>query len=121
MARWHLHGVWVGILEAVLHDDGVLQTPFIPQFFFDDLLQEADVMFLQPFIEELRRYLDGQHMILQTQSFDRREPSLEALLAYVVLDDFQAPIPDLLVVLLHGWVSELGLVLVVGDAGGSIL
>ncbi len=115
IAGRHLHGVRVGILEAVLHDDGILQTPFITQFLFDDLLEEADVMFLQPFVEELRWHLDGQHMILQTQSLDRVEPGLETLLAYVVLDDFQAPIPDLLVVLLHGWVSEF-----VGGTGGLL-
>ena len=78
-------------------------------------------MLLKPFVEELRRHLDGQYVVLQLQCLDRIEPSLETLLAYVVLDHLQAPFPDLLVVLLHGWVSELGLVLVVGDAGGSIL
>ena len=107
VARRHLHGVRVGVLEAVLHDDGILQSPFVTQFLLDDLLEEADVMFLQPFVEELRWHLDGQHTVLQTQSLDRFEPGLEALLAYVVLDHFQAPVPDLLVVLLHGWVREL--------------
>ena len=53
IARGHLHRVRVGALEAVLHDDGVLQAPFAPQLLANDLLQEADVVFFQPFIEEL--------------------------------------------------------------------
>jgi hypothetical protein len=64
-------------------------------------------MFLQPFVEELRRHLDGQHMVMQLQGLDRFEPGLETLLAHVVLDHLQAPLPDLLVVFLHGWVSAL--------------
>jgi hypothetical protein len=53
IARGHLHRIGVGALESVLHDDGVFQATFIPQFLLDDLLKQSDVVFLQPFVEEL--------------------------------------------------------------------
>jgi hypothetical protein len=83
------------------------RRPVVPQFLLDDLLEQPDVMFLQPFVEELRGHLDGQHMVIQLQGLDRFEPGLETLLADIVPDDIQAPPPYLLVVFLHGWVGAL--------------
>src|SRR5690606_9727856 len=78
---------------------------FTTQFFLDDLLQQPDVVFFQPFIEELRWHLDGQDVVLQLQGADRLEPRLETLLAHVVPDHLEAPFPDLLMVFLHGSVQ----------------
>src|SRR5690606_19336286 len=60
-----------------------------------------DVVLFEPLIKELRRYLDGEHVVSHLHRPDRLEPGLEALLADVVLDHLEAPVPDLLMVFLH--------------------
>jgi hypothetical protein len=92
----------VRALESVLHDDGVLQAAIGAELFADDLLEQSDVVLFQPFIEELRGYLDRQDAVRELHGLDRLEPGLEALRVHIVPDHRQATFPGLLGILLHG-------------------
>jgi hypothetical protein len=86
---------------VVLHNDGVLQTALCAELLADDLFQESDIVFLQPFVKELGGNLYRQNAIFQLHRFDRLKPGFEALRAYVVLDHIKAILPYLIVVLVH--------------------
>jgi hypothetical protein len=68
----------------------------------DGLAQQLDVVFFQPLVEKLRRYLDGQYLVLKLECFDGGKPGLVRLAADVVFDYFEAVVPNGQVVLAHG-------------------
>ena len=85
----------------MLHDDAVLQASIRTQFFPHCFTQQRHVMLLEPFVKELGRDLNRQHLSIQLDRFDGSEPRLVCLGTDVVFDDRQALGPDTRVVEVH--------------------
>ena len=58
-------------------------------------------MFLEPLVEELARYLDGQHVVRKANGYNGEEPRRIGLLRSVVLDDLKTLFPYFVVALGH--------------------
>ena len=87
--------------SGLLHDDGVLESGFLAQLFSDGLAEEVHIVFLEPLVKELGGDLNGQNRLLELHRFDRNEPRLESLGAYVVFNEGEAICPDTFVVEVH--------------------
>ena len=105
-ARYH-HAV--GLVAAV-HHNAVLQLALRAQHAFDGLLQQAEVMLLQPLVEKLTRDLDGENVVRKTDGDDGHEPRRICLLRRVILDDFKAFAPYLIMVFHHVFSTFFSLV-----------
>ena len=96
-----LHGVGRGSSHRLFHDDGILQPRILAQLFANGFSQQVHIVLLQPFVEELRRHLNGQYNFLKAHSLDGNEPRFESLRADIVFYEGEAICPDTFVIQVH--------------------
>ena len=71
---------------VVVDDDRVFEAAKVTERLHDGLLEQGNVVFFQPFIEELAGHLNGEDMLVELDWSDRLKPGFEALRSNLIPD-----------------------------------
>jgi len=87
------HGVW---RKRFFIENMVLNAHRLPGSLCDSIMQDFEVVIIEPFTEKFVRYTEGQTIFIQLQGFKRCKPGLETSGIDIFADDLKAFLPNIL-------------------------